>query len=312
MERLARIILGGRLLASVIAAGLFLAAALIPALGGLLGLVVAAPAVVIGWHVGARGLVEVGLIAGLLVGLATQAPLMPVLWLAVFWLPVGLAAVVLRRGPLFSGVGLTQVLVILAGLGAWVLSVDGDPQALVGNWVGEVLKGWVESRDLPQDQTRDLLEELEVSVVPALARFLPGVIGAGILLTWWVNSLAGLSLATRVGENPDLAASLRELRLPDATVWLVVALGVLAWAGAGSAPGYWAGNGLIVAAMLFFAQGLAVVHSARLAYGLGQGWLVAFYVFVGLFVQLTMAVALLGLADVWADFRNKLKGAGSA
>ncbi|MFA9462319.1 DUF2232 domain-containing protein [Thiohalorhabdus methylotrophus] len=312
MTKLAQLILGGRLPAAVITAGLFLVATLLPLLGGLIGLVAAVPAVVIGWHVGGRGVLEVGLLAGALVGLATQSLLLPLFWLAAFWLPVGIAAVMLRRGPVFAQVGLVQTLLVLSGLGIWVLAVEGSPQALVADWVTGVLENWVDSRGLPEDQAQRVMGELHANVIPVLGRFLPGVIGAGVLITWWANLLGGLALAARIGENPDVADSLRAFRLPDASVWPMIALGVVAWLGAGGAIGYWAANGLLAVAMLFLGQGLAVVHSARLAFGWGQGWLVVFYILVGLFVQLTLAVALLGLADVWADFRNKLKGAGSA
>ena len=306
MEALARVILQGRLPAALIAAALFLVSTFVPLLGGVLMLVAAAPAAMVAWHVGARAVVEVGLLAALVIGLATQQALAPLFWLVTFWGPVALMALVLRQGPYFAWLALGTALVVLAGLGLWVALIGSDPQALVREWTTEVLRTWVEGRNLPADQTQRVMQELEVQVVPTVALLLPGLIAAGVLLLWWVNLLVGLRLAAVAGPMPDLAGALRAFRGPDAAVWLIVILAGLAWLGADAAYGYWAANGLMVLAMPFLAQGLAVIHSARLAFGVATGWLVVFYILLGLFVQLALAVVLLGLADVWADFRSKL------
>ena len=312
MEAVARAILGGRLPAGLIAAGLFLATIHLPVMGGVLGLVAAVPAALIGWKVGPRGLVEVGLIAGVVIALATLQPFAPVAWLAAFWIPVGIGVLVLRRGPYFAGVGLGMALVILGGMAAWVLALDGSPEEVVRGWVTEGVRAWLENRGPPQTDPQEAVERLRQDLIPVVARFLPGALGAGILLTWVVNLLVGLRLAGAAGDAPELGPVLRGFRTPDSGLWLVIALGALAWLGGGGALGYWAANALVVMAMPFLAQGLAVVHSARLAYGLARGWLVFFYILMGLFVQIGLAVVLLGLADVWADFRSKLHSGDSS
>ena len=306
MAALVRVILSGRLAASLVAAALFLITLLVPVVGGVAALAAAAPAAVIAWHVGGRGLVEVGLIGAALIGLATWQWLAPVFWLVALWAPVGAGALVLRRGPLFAPVGLGMVLAILGGLGIWTALLGGDPQALVQERVAEALRSLVTSQ-APQEEAGRVMEELRRDAIPTLGRFLPGIVGAGILLTWWVNVLVGLRLAGSVDALPELGDSLRSFRLPDSGVWLLVGLGLVTWLAAGTPLGYWAGNGLVVATMLFLAQGLAVVHAARLAFGIARGWLVLFYVLIGLFLQVVVAVILLGLADVWADFRSKIK-----
>ncbi len=307
METLARVILQGRLAAALIAAVLFLVSAFLPILGGVLLLVAAVPAVVVAWHAGARPVAEVGALAALVIGLVTQQVLAPLAWLGAFWAPVAGMALVLRRGPYFAWLALGTALVALAGLGVWVGLMGADPEALVRSWTIEVLRGWVEGRGLSQEEVQRIMRELEAQAVPMVAQFLPGLVAAGILVLWWVNVLLGLGLSAAAGPMPDLPGALRAFHAPDAALWLTIALGVLAWLGAGSAAGYWATNALVAVGLLFLAQGLAVVHSARLAFGMGAGWLVVFYLLVGLFAQLMLAVALLGLADVWADFRSKLK-----
>ena len=307
MQALVQVILQGRLPAALITAAVFLVSVFLPFLGGILVLVAAVPAAVIGWHMGGRQVTEVGLLAALVIGLATQQLVAPALWLAALWAPVAGGALILRSGPYFPWLALGSGGLALVGLGGWIVSLGGDPGSVVQNWVGEVLRGWIQSQDLPQEEAQRAIQDLEAQVVPSLAQFLPGIIASGVVVAWWVNLLGGLRLAAAAGPMPDLAPVLRAFRLPDTAVWVTIALGLVAWLGAANAGGYWAANALVVVALLFLAQGLAVIHSARLAFGIGGGWLVVFYILLALFVQLMLAVALLGLADIWADFRNKLK-----
>jgi uncharacterized protein YybS (DUF2232 family) len=306
VEALARVILQGRLPAALIVASLFLVSLFLPLLGGILLLVAAAPAAVLAWHVGGRPVVEVGALAALVIGLATQQLTAPLGWLLLLWGPVAAGALVLRHGPYFPWVALVSTLIGAAGLGIWVAGMGADPEATVQGWVTEVLRSWFEGRDLSQDQLQRVMQDMRAQVIPSVALFLPGMVAIGVVVLWWVNILAGLRLAAAAGPMPDLGGALRAFRAPDAGLWLVIAAGVLAWLGDG-AIGYWATNTVVVLAALFVAQGLAVVHSARLAFGVATGWLVVFYILMGLFVQLMLAVALLGLVDVWADFRSKLK-----
>ena len=64
----------------------------------------------------------------------------------------------------------------------------------------------------------------------------------------------------------------------------------------------------LLLAPLFFLQGLAVAHGVVARAGMHTGWLVALYVL--LFIAMAYAavlVALIGLADVFADFRGKTR-----
>jgi len=306
VERLARVILQGRLPAALIAASLFLLSLFVPLLGGLLMMVAAVPAAVVAWHVGARAVTEVGALAALVIGLATLQPLVPLSWLVTFWIPVAAGTLILRRGPYFGWLALGSTVLVLVGIGVWMLLVGPDAEAVVRDWTTQQLHSWVQGSNLPQGEVDSAMRELEGRVVPTVALVLPGLLASAILTLWWINVLAGLRLAAAAGPMPDLGGALRAFRVPDATLWLAIGLGVLAWLGAGGASGYWAANGLVVLSLPFLAQGLAVVHSARMVFNIATGWMVVFYILLGLFPQLGLAVVLLGLADVWADFRSRL------
>lgn len=315
MDALARAIIRSRLPASLIAAAGFLLAALLLGVGGIASLAgtavllaAGAPAVVIGWHVGPRGAVEVGLLSGVLIGLASLQWGLPLIWLVGLWIPTAAATVALAMGIRCAGVGLALGLTVVAGLGLWTLGLawtTGDPQELVQQRLQEAIGEVVQAQGGTPETQQQALNQVQPAI-PTLARFFPGIVGGGILGVWGVNLLVGLALAGRVGAPPDWGPALRGFRLPDGAIWTVIGAGFLAWLAGGSPLGYWALSSLVVLGVLYLAQGLAVIHTARLAYGMARGWLVVFYVLFALFVHLGMAVAFLGLVDVWADFRDRL------
>lgn len=308
MATLARVILQGRVPGALFAAATFLLGLTLPPLGAAFWLVAGVPFVALAWHAGPRASGEVGLLAALIIGLATWSVWGPLGWLIGLWAPMTVGGLVLSRGPYFAWVALGSALVVLVGLGLAMILMGGDPEALVRARTMEAFRHLVDqAQGLEAGQRERVLQELETRVVPVAARFLPGVTAASLLALWWINWLIGLRLAVSVGPAPEIGPVLRAFRMPDATVWLAIGLGALAWLAAGGAAGYWATNALLPVALLFVAQGLAVIHTARLAFGIGTGWLVVFYILFGLFIQLMVAVALLGLADVWADFRSRLQ-----
>ncbi len=315
MSTLARAIIRGRLPASLIAAAGFLLAFLLLGGGGLLSFAGAlllmgagAPAVVIAWHIGLRGIAEVGALGGVIIGLALLQWTLPLIWLLGLWLPLAGAGLALRGGAFFSQVALILGLLVIAGLGLWTVGVAlalGDPETLVQDRLNQAMTKLVQEQAQGAEARRQGLDQVRL-VVPILARFFPGAVGSGILAVWGGNLLVGLYLADRVGALPNWGSALRAFRLPDALIWLAIGLGGLAWIGDGTPIGYWALSSLLVIGILYMAQGLAVIHSARLAFGVARGWLVGFYVLFALFLQLGLAVALLGVMDIWADFRNRL------
>ena len=308
MDRLARLILRGRFPAGLIAAALFLATAFLPAIGGLLLLVAAAPAALIAWQVGVRGLLEAGGVAAVVIGLVSHGLAAPVLWLGALWLPVGLGAYFLRQGPHFAWVSLGMAGITLVAMAGVIGYLSPDPIQNVEQRLNGLLDQRLAQIEGPEDQAQRAEAELE-SVIPPVARVLPGSIAGGVLLFWWINLGVGLRLAAALEPIPDMGSALRAFRLPDSLVWALLGLGLLGWLAWPGGAAYWAFNAIGVLAVLYFAQGLAVVHAARLAFGLGRGWLVAFYVLIGILIQMVLAVALLGLADVWADFRRRFAAA---
>ncbi len=133
---------------------------------------------------------------------------------------------------------------------------------------------------------------------------MPGMLGCSVLMTVWMNLVGANSLLQQL--RPDLAPwrKYSHWRLPDKIVWLPIVAGVALTVGSGIIKS--AGLGiLLVSALLYFFQGLAVVIHFL------EKWKVPLYLKIliygiivlqsyGLFV-----LVIIGVVDVWIDFRNR-------
>lgn len=156
--------------------------------------------------------------------------------------------------------------------------------------------------DLPADVLLELdrvITELKL-LVP---RILPGVLACMVLMTVWMNMVAGNTLLLQ--RNPEKApwSGYSRWQLPEQLVWLPILALVLTLIGQGRMRD----TGLcllLVAGLVYFFQGLAVfIH-------LLERWKVPRYLRVLLYLLLVIQsyglimLAVLGIADVWINFRR--------
>ncbi len=297
MQALARFAMRGRSQAALVAATAAVLSVL-PFLGVVTSLISAGVVVLATLRHGAtEGLLVTalaGLGGGLLAWLALGSPYPALGFLLFFWLPAWLLAVVLGWSRSLS---LTvQLAAALAVLAFGVVSLLGG--ALRDLW----------QRVL--EPLRQLLVEAEVidvagseAVMSQVAIWLPGlltftiyalVVASLFLGRWWQGLLY----------NPGaFGAEFRALRLHPAVGLLVIAfyLALL------FTDAHWAVTMILMLGILMMFQGLAVLHALRRARNAHPGWLVGLYgVFAIAFPFPQMAVAGLGLADIWVDFRRRL------
>jgi uncharacterized protein YybS (DUF2232 family) len=154
-------------------------------------------------------------------------------------------------------------------------------------------------------QARPVLEQSADLWRQALPYVLP------TLLFLWMALLvaAGRSFAARAAALlrwPSVSrSSLRDWRLPDGAIWLVLAgLALLLTPWSAWAPTAWT---LLISTLLAFCvQGIAVVESLMIARGMSGSLIVLTMVFV--FMLATPAfvciAAAMGISDVWLDYRR--------
>jgi hypothetical protein len=131
-----------------------------------------------------------------------------------------------------------------------------------------------------------------------------------LLFGWMVMLIAaGRSLAARLaawrGWPPLSTSPLSGWRLPDlALAPLIAGLAIALFA----TPAWWPGAAVLLgqSALGYSVQGLAVAHSALLARGVAPAFVLLLVVFLFVFTLPVFlpSAALLGLSDVWLDYRR--------
>jgi hypothetical protein len=156
---------------------------------------------------------------------------------------------------------------------------------------------------------RQMMED-SAKLAPADRVRMLGFFSPNLIFAWMVALVAaGRALAARAATWrgwPSLsAAPLVTWRLPDAALApLIAGLAIALFA----TPAWWPGAGLLLAqsALGYSVQGLAVAHSVLLARGVAPVFILLLMVFLFVFTLPVFlpSVALLGLSDVWLDYRH--------
>ncbi len=241
-----------------------------------------------------------GLGAVALTGLALGTPWPMLDALPVYWLPLWLLALVLRATVSLSRTFQAAALLGLLGVAGFYLAL-GDPAV----WWGGVLGQWEQALAslAPSSQPADraTLEQL-LTLLREWAPYLPGqAVGAALLFV-----LAGLLLGRWYQSllfNPGgFRLEFHELRLGRPLAALTLTL-----FGAATLSGWPPlGNTALVLSLLYTVQGVALVHAMAFRRRLSPAWLLLFYLLL-LVPPLSQGVMALGVADAWADFRNRVR-----
>lgn len=238
-------------------------------------------------------------------------PKAAVLYLAFAGVPAAAALWFLGRGWRIESVICMATGVALIGLtaAAWALRGDlaGTNASLAQAWSESFVRaldlyrhfGMSDEKLADLELQRATLQQTTLSLLPAIA-----VLSAGIL--WFVN----LRLARRWIVWPQLF-NLKEWKTPDWLIWMLIAAGFAAFV---PHPGarWAAGNLLLIVLGCYFCQGLAIVSFYLQRLGLPAGLRGVVYLLVLVHYAVAGIVLMLGVFDLWADFRRLSVGAADA
>jgi uncharacterized protein YybS (DUF2232 family) len=135
-----------------------------------------------------------------------------------------------------------------------------------------------------------------------LARLYPALLLIGEAVVAGLNFLILQRLSVRLPVALP-AASFSRFRAPDYLVWGLIAAGFALLVESGAVVTV-ALNVLIVVGFVYFLQGMAIVIHIFNAYAVPAFLRYLFYVLLIVQAYLAVAVALMGLFDLWADFRR--------
>ena len=248
-----------------------------------------------GARVGALVMLGAALVTGILTELLMQHGMAVVVTSLLLWVPVWLAAVVLRETRSLAMAMLVSSGLAMAGV-LLVFILFGDPR----QWWLEHLQALIGGVAAQQEIDTTALAELAVLVAP----FMTGALAAGLsfaaltcllLGRWWQ------SLLVKPGALRNEFYAVRLNRLLSLLGIAVVALAALDFGVISTLALQWA----LVVTVLFLFVGLAVVHATLANLKAARGWLIAIYVLMSLLPHALLMVAATGMLDPWLDLRRR-------
>jgi uncharacterized protein YybS (DUF2232 family) len=224
-------------------------------------------------------------------------------FLALAGAPAILAVLLLRRAWRLEAVLATAVLATLAG--GLALATWHEPNPMI--WRAGLEKAWQSSFDTSLQIYRDVgmstqaiadLDAARVEIAERVGMVLPALVVLATAGLW----LANLGISRRWVWWPQLTA-LSRWRSADWMIWILIASGFALFLSS-RAITWIAINLFILALACYFAQGLAIVSYFFQRVGLPRPLRAATFVVIALQNLAAALVVVLGVFDLWGDFRN--------
>lgn len=151
------------------------------------------------------------------------------------------------------------------------------------------------------------LEEINAFITQLreqVARLFPALLLTSIICTVWLNIAVGQRLLKKRDPSRTGREDLKNWRLPELLVWPVILAGIALLVPDERLHTLGLNAGLVLL-VLYLSQGLAVVSSMMHKWSLPLAIRMITYSLLFLQIYGIGFVALLGLADVWVDFRKQ-------
>ena len=221
-------------------------------------------------------------------------PSMLLYFLLAAWLPVWLAAYVLRTITLATSLQLISGLSLLAIAGLYAFFPDmgeywREPMDLMVQQLNEQSQGEL-SLEVLQD-----VEDLAIKMIPGLlvCSVLFGTMISLFLARWWQSVIF----------NPGgFGQEFKALNLGKVTAIIAILIVVIV-ALAGSELWY---AMLLVVLALYTTQSVSVLHAVFDGKRLNKVWLYLIYLVMFFSPEVAAMMILLGISDAWIDFRRRL------
>lgn len=187
----------------------------------------------------------------------------------------------------------------------WSIKTGHNPYQAVVSTIHQELESSLQfyQRLNLSEATLQAMKEALNDMKSVVARFWPGLAAASLLGFVWMNVWLSDRLLCRYGLQGFQFGDLSRWSLPEPLVWLPVSAGglvVLPYFG----PRTVGINLLIFLSLVYFFQGLAIVSFYVKKYGLSRLMRLLLYSLICIQTYMIIIVAMVGLFDVWADFRR--------
>lgn len=140
-------------------------------------------------------------------------------------------------------------------------------------------------------------------VIQFFTKIAPAICIISILLTIWINTLIGNKLLHKRGAVPPNLSTLPEWRAPNGLVWIFIAGGGLIFLPQ-THINFLGINIFLVASFIYILQGLAIVSFFFQSKDISIFFRCLFYFLIAIQQIVMIAIAAVGLFDIWIDFRK--------
>jgi len=171
--------------------------------------------------------------------------------------------------------------------------------------LSEMYNAYKESKELTPDVLYNL-EQIITEVKKMVPRILPGILGCVTIFTVWLNQVVGNALVIKINKERSFWPNYRFWQLPEKLIWIPISAAALLIFG----KGLLSNIGLclvLISCLVYFFQGFAIlIH-------LLEKWNIPGYLKIVLCLVIIIQsfgliiLVILGIADVWMDFRRLQK-----
>lgn len=191
---------------------------------------------------------------------------------------------------------------LLAGIYGFSHGVNPHAQALkaITTSISQV-SSLYEQVGVKGDELKGLQEGMQQAGV-LIGRIYPALIVVSLALIVGLNLVVLAKFAARLPRFPA-SGDFRRFKNPEQLVWALIAAGFALLVNNQQVATV-ALNVLVVTVALYFIQGMAVITHFFTRYSVPKLVRVMFYILLALQLYLVVAIAALGLFDIWGDFRS--------
>lgn len=238
--------------------------------------------------------------------------MLPVLALAAIGLAGILMARTAKNNYSVEALVLLPSLVILAAIAAYFIyggmQLSISPWQLVEKHITEAVELNIKFyNQLPlSPEEINAIKDGKPLIIQLFTRIFPALCIISVLFATWANALMGNKLLHKQGAALPQLSALSQWKAPHWLVWIFIAAGGLSFVPETSVR-YSGINIVLIASFIYFLQGLAIVSFFFQSKNISLFFRWIFYFLIAIQQMLMIAIATMGFADLWIDFRKYLQ-----
>lgn len=207
---------------------------------------------------------------------------------------------------------IAPALILLGAMAVYLLfgamQAQVSPQVFLKQYISEAIELNMKFYDrlpLPPEEIT-AMKESKPDIIALFMRIFPALCIVASVLTIWGNAIWGNKILYKAGKALPRLSALALWRAPERLVWIFLAAGGLSFMNHQTLR-YVGINILLIASLAYFLQGLAITSFFFQTKNISPIFRRFFYFFIAVQHILMIAIAAVGLADIWVDFRKYLR-----